>query len=247
MRHPACISALCTWLLVGAASANADQPLTIVADEWPPFSGEALPGKGISVDVVVSVMRRAGYEIEGEIRPWARIVADAKSGKPNLVGSLFLDPEMEQHLAYADPYFVTSVKFLRKSGGTAAWSDLTSLEPYSIAVGAGFLYEENFDRAETLNKVEVTTTLQGVRMVAHGRVDLTLDSEHVIGHAIRTEDPALADQVEFLDPPLTVQHIHVAVPRTLENHEQIVADFNRVLAEMQADGSLAKLLEKHVN
>ena len=225
---------------------NTDRPaVQVVADEWPPFSGESLPGRGISVDVISTVLRRAGYTVEADIVPWARIMAGARSGEYDIVGSLFFDPEIDGYMAYSAPFYQTSVKFVRRGGAGHRVEGMEDLAAYSIAVGDGFLYEKRFDRASDLDKVVVGTTLQGIQMVAAGRVDLTLDSEEVIAHAIRVQDRSLQNRVEVLPFVLATHGVHMAVSRSRPDHPQIVADFNRVLGEMQADGSLNALLAKH--
>ena len=122
---------------------------------------------------------------------------------------------------------------------------LDSLGNRSIAVGDGFLYEENFDRADYLNKRVVTTTDQAVQMVAAGRVDLTLDSLEVLQHAIDAANPPIANRIELLPFVLAEHEIHMAVRQDLPQSEKVVLDFNRTLAEMRADGSLEALLSAH--
>lgn len=171
----------------------------------------------------------------------------ARSGDYDIVGSLFHDPDVESFMLYGEPFYQTQVRFVQKAGGTYRYTGLASLEPFTIAVGDGFLYEETFDRAGHLNKQIVTTALQGVQMVAYGRADLTLDSVDVIAHAINHDSPEIAGMVEFVPGVLTEHAIHMAVGRTVPNHQQIVDDFNRVLTEMRADGSLHELLSQHVS
>ncbi len=220
-------------------------PITVVADEWPPFSGESLPNGGISLDVIATVLRRAGYEVETEVLPWARIIDGSRRGDYDIVGSLFFDPGIASYMTYGDPFYETEIRFAQQTGAGHTVNGLASLRPYSIAVGDGFLYEENFDRAEDLKKVVVTTALQGLQMVAHGRADLTLDSIEVLQYSIKNDDPTIADRIEFLPYVLAAHKIHMAVRNSLPEKDKIIADFNRTLAEMRADGSFAALLKKH--
>ena len=217
----------------------------MVADEWPPFSGSELPGKGISLDVTRAVLERAGYDVQTAILPWARIVNGAQTGEYDIITSLFASAEMQKILHYSEPFYTTEIKFIQQKGGDISFQGLSSLTPYSIAVGAGFLYSPEFDGAEFLNKFEVTTTLQGIQMVAAGHVDLTLDSTDVLRHSILRSDPSLGDQIDMLEPALATQNIHMAVSKFRPDHATIVAEFNRALEEMQADGSFAELLKKH--
>lgn len=221
------------------------ESLTIVADEWPPFSGAGLPDKGMSLDVISQVLTRAGYEVQTEVVPWARIIDGASSGQFDIIGSLFFDQSLEEYLTYGDAFYRTDVQLVQPRGGMHQFTTVDALRPYSIAVGDGFLYQDEFDRADYLRKTVVTTTLQAVQMVAHGRADLTLDSVDVVNYAIRTEDPALADLVEFAPGVLASQGIHMAVRNDLPNRDQVVADFNATLADMRADGSLADILVVH--
>ncbi|WP_299282317.1 transporter substrate-binding domain-containing protein [uncultured Tateyamaria sp.] len=223
------------------------QTLSVVADEWPPFSGEALPNGGLSLDVISAVLRRAGYDVDTQVVPWARVIDGAQTGEFDIVGSLFEDAELQTFLSYSDPFFSTDVRLVQRKGDSHSFTTVDELRPFSIAVGDGFVYEADFDRADYLNKVVVTTTLQGVQMVAHGRVDLTLDSVDVIRHAITHDDPALADRVEFAPGVLVSQTLHMGVRHDLEGSTQIIADFNRVLGEMRDDGSLDALLAVHAS
>jgi len=237
---------LLSTLLWSASPGAADQRvLTVVADEWPPFSGENLPNRGISLDVISAVLTRAGYEVQTSVLPWARIMSMASEDKVEIVGSLFYDPAMTDHVTYAEPFFSTDVRLVAPTGSAIEYTSVGDLKRYSIAVGAGFLYQDEFDQADYLNKIEVTTTLQGMRMVAAGRVDLTLDSEDVVNYTLRHDDPSLAAEIALTPGVLASQDIHMAVGNTIEGRQTIIADFNRVLDEMRADGSLDQLLAAH--
>lgn len=237
---------LMSVLLWSASPAIANQrTLTVVADEWPPFSGENLPNKGISLDVIATVLTRAGYDVRTSVLPWARIMNMASNNKIEIVGSLFFDPAMTTHVTYAESFFSTDIRLVAPSGSPVEYTSVEDLKSYSIAVGAGFLYQDEFDKAGYLNKVEVTTTLQGMRMVADGRVDLTLDSEDVVNYSFQNDDPSLADKITLTPGILASQEIHMAVGNAVEDRHTIISDFNRVISEMRADGSLEQLLAVH--
>lgn len=237
--------ALLISVLFGTALAAEQRVIRAVVDDWAPFGGEQLPNGGISLDVMTTVLERLGYEVKPSIVPWERAVEGVKTGDYDVIGNIFYLPELEESITFSQPFFESEVRFIQRRGSGYTFSDLNSLRPYSIAVGAGYFYEEGFDNAEYLNKREVTTVLQGIRMVAGGRVDLTLDSADVLQHLISTELPELADDLEILPTPLAVQHIHMAVRNDFESSEELLASFNSILAEMRADGSLSELFSKH--
>ena len=228
-----------------AGPVQAKETIHVVADEWPPFSGANLPGGGISLDVIQTVLQKAGYDVRTEVLPWARIMSGARNGDYDVVGSLFYDAEIETFMRYSDPFCKTEVKFVKKSGTELTVEGLASLGQLSIAVGDGFLYEEEFNRSEALNKVVVTTTLQAMQMVGSGRVDLTLGSVDVLQHTLQTDAPQLVERVEILPYVLATHGLHMAIREDHPNRDEILADFNQTLQSMQEDGSLESLLQKH--
>ena len=239
----------CALALTTAAWAGSDdtQVIRLVADEWPPFSGANLPRQGLSLDVVSTVLETAGYQVETEVVPWARIMDGARRNEFDAVGSLFYDPEIATFMAYSDPFYSTEVQLVQRRGDSHSFTTVDALRPYTIAVGDGFLYEDEFDNADYLQKRTVTTTLQALRMVAFERADLTLDSVDVVNYAIATEDPSLADQLTFVPGVMTSQNIHVALRNDFPNVEAVLADFNTTLAAMRADGRLDALLDDHAS
>ncbi len=235
------------WVTLCGVTATAQTaPLLAAADEWPPFSGVDLPGQGMSLDVIHTVLTEAGYDVTTRVVPWARLMGDADIGQFDIIGSLFADPELEEYLIYSDPFFLTEVRLVQPVGETYAFTTVADLRPFSIAVGDGFLYEDEFDRATYLEKHVVTTTLQAIQMVAAGRVDLTLDSVDVVRHTITHDDPNLKDRVTFADGVLARQDIHMAIRRDVEGSQEIVDAFNATLAKMRRDGRLETLLMRHV-
>ncbi|WP_299046280.1 transporter substrate-binding domain-containing protein [uncultured Tateyamaria sp.] len=244
-----CLSllALAATLLGTVVQVAGDTPtIRAVADEWPPFSGAGLPGRGLSLDVITEVFARAGYTVESDVVPWARIMDGARRSEFDVVGSLFLDEELTAFLDYSDPFYATDVHLVQRTGETYTFTSVPALRPYTIAVGDGFLYEDEFDRADYLNKVFVTTTLQAMQMVAFGRADLTLDSVDVVNYAMRILDPTLASQLEIVPGALTSQNIHMAMRNDFPNRDQVLGDFNAALADMRADGTLDAILDRHV-
>ena len=144
--------------------------------------------------VIAATFERAGYAVETSVLPWARIMDGVRRNEYDVVGSRFYDPALTEFLTYGAPFYATEVRLVRRIGDIHEFTRVQDLRPHSIAVGDGFLYEDEFDRADYLNKVTVTTTLQALQMVAFERADLTLDSVDVVNYAMQTLDPTLSDR-----------------------------------------------------
>jgi len=235
------------FLCLACSPARADDPVRLVVDPWAPFGGEALPGGGLSPDIISSVLERAGYRVETHIVPWARALDGVRSGDYDLLGSLFFDAELEASLTFGAPYHETDIRFVKRAGSPIAFSDVAALDGLSIAVGDGYLYEKTFDKATQLNKRVVTTVQQGLRMVAGGRVDLTLDSVDVLDHIMHVEDPSLATRLEYVPGTLARRGVRFAIRNDYPDKERLLEAFERGLIELRADGTLDALLARHAS
>ncbi|MBY5934105.1 transporter substrate-binding domain-containing protein [Tateyamaria omphalii] len=228
--------------------AASDKPtIRVVADEWPPFSGASLPQQGLSLHVIAAVFKHAGYQVDSDVLPWARIMDGVRRNEYDVVGSLFFDPDLTSFLQYSQPFYSTDVQLVQRIGGDHRYTNVADLQPYSIAVGDGFLYEDEFDSADYLNKTVVTTTLQALQMVAFERAELTLDSVDVVNYSMRNLDPSLSDRLEFVPGVMTSQDVHMAMRKDFPNRDQVMADFNASLRAMQSDGTLDDILALHVD
>ena len=58
----------------------AERPLRLVATEFPPYTGSALPGGGVACEVTRAALRQAGREMELSFRPWARALLEFQRG-----------------------------------------------------------------------------------------------------------------------------------------------------------------------
>ncbi|WP_299852610.1 ABC transporter substrate-binding protein [uncultured Roseovarius sp.] len=227
-----------------SSAAAAQNTIKVVADQWVPFGSSDHPNGRNSLDVISTVLERASYNLEAEIVPWERALDSLKTGTYDVVGNLFQVLALVEYLTFSDPFYDTEVHFLQKRDANNSFTNVDSLKPYTIAVGAGYLSEGSFDRANFLKKKEVTTVIQGVRMVANERVDLTLDSVDVLNYVIAHEAPELSEMVEYLPNRLNMQAIHMVVCNGLQGRDVLLENFNRVLAEMLADDSPTELLSK---
>ncbi len=70
-----CLLAASVLAFTPISGAGAADELTIVADEWPPNSGEALPGSGMSPDIIASVLQQI-------LRDFSRSLAEMRRDGP---------------------------------------------------------------------------------------------------------------------------------------------------------------------
>lgn len=237
-----------TVLLWGAlllSQSAAAEHLRLVGDAWPPFTDKALSGSGLAVDLVSTALRRAGHSTEYVQVPWARVLRGLQQGDYDIIVAAWYSDARSRYGQYSKPYLTNRIRFLRRTGAPIEFQGLDSLLPHSIAVVRGYSYAPEFDADARLNKVRVLEFAMGARMLAAGRVQLTLEDELVAQYHLNSDLREIRDAVELIEPPLSENGLHILMRRSHPLHAQIVAEFDREIQAMQADGSYQRLFRRH--
>lgn len=228
-------------LTQGAAA----EKLRLVADAWPPFTDATLVNGGLATDIVSTALARAGYASDFEQVPWARALLGVGEGRYDVLVNAWYTDDRTKLGQYSGEYLLNRVRFLKRKDTPIEYNNLQQLHTYPIAVVRGYAYSPEFDGDVSLQKVPVHNFSMAVRMVAAGRVKLTLEDEYVARYYLARESSKVRDAVEFLPKPLRENSLHILVSLKNPRHEQIVAGFDREIAAMKVDGSYQRLMKLH--
>ena len=236
---------LMLWLVFAcSASVNAES-LRLVANTWPPFNDVNLLNNGLSSDLVITALKRAGYASSYFQVPWARVLHGMQVADYDIVVSAWYDQERAIYGVFSEPYLVNRIRFLRRKGSDLQFRALNDLGDNSIAVVRGYSYQAEFDAAPQLLKVPVVDFAMGARMLAAGRVQLTLEDELVARHYFQYELRGLEEQLEFLPKPLSENGLHILVRSSHPHAQEIVDGFDKAMQAMREDGTYAKIYAAH--
>ncbi|MCA9974649.1 MAG: ABC transporter substrate-binding protein, partial [Anaerolineales bacterium] len=106
------------------------------------------------------------------------------------------------------------------------------------------LREDPFKAADYLQKEAAERDEQNLRKLMLNRLDLVVVDQFV-AESVIAQIPEAEDSLEFLSPPLDVKPLYLILSRNTENSAQKLADFNEGLRQIIADGTVAKIMEKH--
>lgn len=223
----------------------AQEKLRLVADSWPPFTDAALPGGGLATSIVTTALNRAGFATAFEEVPWARALMGIGEGRYDVLVNAWYNDDRKRIGAFSGPYLTNRIRLLQRQGEGFVFTRQADLYPYTIAVVRDYAYSPGFDSDQQLNKVPVRNFSSAVRMLAAGRVNLTVEDEYVARYNLQREPQQVRDGVSFVDPPLSENSLHILVSLKHPQHRQIVVRFEKAIAAMKADGSYARLLRQH--
>lgn len=227
------------------AHGNAAERLRLVADPWAPFTDSVLLNGGLATDIVSTALARAGYVTVYQQLPWARALLGLAEGRHDVLINAWYSEDRTRIGQFSEAYLLNRILFLkRKNEPVDDWS-LSLLRQYSIGVVRGYAYTPAFDNDTRLRKVQVQNFSMAARMLAAGRIDLTLEDELVARHHLALEDKEVRDALEFLPQPLSENGLHILVSLKHPEHALIVQRFDAAIAAMRADGSYEALFRRH--
>lgn len=227
------------------AQANAAEKLRLVADPWPPFTDALLLNGGLATDIVNTALRRAGYTTLYEQVPWARAMLGLSEGRHDVLINAWFSEERTKVGQFSAQYLLNRVRFIKRKESPIDALTHEQLHKYVIAVVRGYAYTPSFDSDTQLQKVHVQNFSTAIRMLAAERVDLTLEDEYVARYNLAMEPDEVRDRVEFLPGSLSENSLHILVSLKNPHHDKIVADFDREITAMKADGTYGELLRLH--
>lgn len=130
--------------------------ITIVADEWCPFTcADDNSKQGILVDIVREALSRHGVKVEYKTMPWTRAIAETRAGKHSaIVGA---SPEEALDFIYPSlPQAVSHLAFysLKENPWKYDHNDKKSLEKISFGAVADYSYNKTIDEYIAKHKKE---------------------------------------------------------------------------------------------
>ncbi|ADU62095.1 MAG: transporter substrate-binding domain-containing protein [Pseudodesulfovibrio sp.] len=194
---PALFLGLLALGLLSSLSALAADRVVLASLEWPPYTGESLPGNGATSEVVREAFRVMGYELEIRFYPWNRALNEARLDKD--IAGYF--PEYPEH--WHKDAFLNSDSVGSSSLGLASrqemvinWQTLDDLRRYTLGVVAGYANTPEFDAMAKEGRLTIdhsSTDALNLRKVLAGRVRAAVVDTNVFRHLLQV-DPVLRKQ-----------------------------------------------------
>jgi polar amino acid transport system substrate-binding protein len=235
------------FLMFLSVSVSYAQPLTFLAEDYPPFEFEENGVvKGFTVDLLKEAMKDSVYTGSFKILPWARAEKISRSGKNKVIHTLTRSESRETHYKWVGPVAHRDVYFYKlKNRGDIQIAALEDAKKYKTGVIRGhaitkLLLANGFRPSKQL--VIVGNDVQRFELLARRRVDLIEFVAPVLHSKLqRLKSFDLELEKVFLIDGSKQYYIGFS----LDTDDQVVDDFNRALNRLSADGTLEVLRKKY--
>lgn len=209
--------------------------------DFPPFEFRDEAGKeiGFDIDLANHIADELGYELEIQDMKFDGLIGALNTGRVDMVLSgMSATDERKKNVDFSTEYNRSGEFFV-----TTPDSDIKSIEDLegkTVGVQLGTIQEDGAKRLKENEGINfeikaLDNSLLLIQELKTGRIDAAyMDKSVAVGHV---EEQGLGG---FDDPTTSSPGMAVAFPKDSD----LVEDVNKVLAEMEEDGSLQELKDK---
>jgi polar amino acid transport system substrate-binding protein len=234
---------------MGCGDAHPAGLVLVAADSAPTAYMEDGRPTGILVDVVTEAFQRTGHPFEIQLMPWARCLAEIRSGRVDGIFSVFKLPERNEFLTYTSVPVITQVEafFVPADSDVRFDGDIGKLAGFRLGTIRGTSYGVKIDSALKTGVwsavVETNNVDSLVAMLVSKRIDLAVGYRLVILEAARKK--GYLDKIKEISPGIDEIPSYLAFTKQ-RDYSEVIVDFDRALTSMKNDHRFEAIYEKYL-
>ena len=232
----------CLYVIISSATAS---EIKLVTTPYPPFYGPNLRNQGPITEIVVESYKKVGYRVNITFFPWARALKLATDGKADGLHGAWYSADREQWFVYSKKLPGSEIVFYKRKGsGPQAFTSYEAMRPYKIGVVRGYRNPPAFDAARLQTSV-TDSDKTNLRLLAAERIDLILIDRYTAKAILETELPEHRDHLEPLEPAVEKLHLYLLISKKTPDYQRKMADFNKGLERLKAEGGIERIMKAH--
>lgn len=243
-------AALALAVAVGAAGGACGETFRFVAaQDYPPFTGKELPGRGLAVAVVKAAIASQGHKAEITLRPRSRAYARTVDGAFDggfpfpWTPQRAVETELSKPLFAVVPQVISSAERPVRFDGSGA-----SLRGRTLCLPAGeasvALVEEMID-AGRLKTIRPARGARCPELVQLGRADFWVQNNFVWPTVIANSAYSESD-FHIARKGFAVIKLHLLVGKDRADPFEMIRIVDDGLVDIRTDGTYQALIDKHI-
>lgn len=214
-------------------------------DNFPPmgFKDENNEIVGFDIDLAKEATKRLGREVEFKAIDWSSKEAELKSGRVDVLwNGLDITDKRKENMLFSNPYMDNrQIIFVKK--GTTGITDEKSLAGKTVGTQSAGTAEEYMDKSDFFKKnvkevKKYPDYVSAFMDLENGRIDAVVGDE-ITGRYYMSKHP---DKIEAVDT--AVGEVSTFGIGFAKDNQALRDEVQKVLDEMKADGTMAKISEK---
>ena len=193
--------------------------------DWPPYTGEDLPGKGKTTIVSRHAFAVSHIGMKTVFYPWRRVL-DSLHSDESLMGYYpeYQSARLEKQFYFSDSIGSSPLGFVSLAGSAFDWNVPDDLKKWRIGVVAEYINEPVFDRMQKngmLHTLAANDDVTLLRLLHAKRIDAAVMDQQVLQYWTRTlpEFSSISRDFVFHPKLLATKTLHVVFRRTEQGRQ----------------------------
>lgn len=212
-------------------------------------------GPGIDMEIATIALKRAGYEVEFRLEPWARVLALLEKGKADMTTTLSFKPERDKYLLWSAPYR-TDAKYnlIVKKNGKHKPGSIADLKGLRVGGVKKYYYPEDITKNKELDFDQSAPSIEkAAKMMLNDKPRYDIIIANSTQGLWALKEAGLLEQVEFRDvlfatrpdeEKLKATYMGFAKERKLED---VVKAFDMQINKMKDSGEIDSITQKYLS
>ncbi|MEI6856445.1 amino acid ABC transporter substrate-binding protein [Psychrilyobacter sp.] len=200
---------------------------------------------GFDIDLAKEAARKMGVEVRFKPGDWDGIIFELRSKKIDMVwNGMTITENRKKQIAFSKPYFSGEQIVVTKSGSDIQKISDLSGKTVGVQLGSSsyFALEKNPVYSSVKDVKKYGSNVEALLDLEAGRIQaIIIDSMVGKYYIAKKEKKENKDIFSVVNDPLAVEYMGVGMRK---EDRSFVTEIDRVLDEMQKDGSYKKIYEK---
>lgn len=210
-----------------------------VEGTYPPFNyKENNQLTGFEVELAKALAQKLGLKAEFTTSEWSAMLAGLQAGKYDVVlNQVGITDKRKEVFDFSEPYTLSSPQLIVRSNETRNFKSLADLKGKKLGLGQGTNYA---DIAKAVGGIDVKTypgSQEYLQDLALNRIDAALNDSLLIPYIVKKTKLPLKAGAPLGD-------IEKSGIPFAKGNPKFKASLNKALADLQADGTFAKISKK---
>jgi polar amino acid transport system substrate-binding protein len=234
-----------TAALLALPAATMAENLVFTGSEWPPYAMlEKGQITGIQVEIIRSLGKRLGFDVEIQILPWKRALMYVKEGKADAVFAPFRTEEREEYMYFtSEPLLIQKLAIVAKKGSGIKADKIDDLKGKVVGVVRGYDNTPEFDNYEGFERKDFSKDdRQLIKKFVNDRIPLIASSDEGVTKYLCKQAGVEIEDVYVLKATPG----YIGFSRTLgEKGITLAEKFSQALRKLKEEGAVQKIESKY--
>lgn len=198
--------------------------------------------QGMMVDTVTAVGKAGGFNVNVQQTAFAALIPSLTSSKIDIISAAMLKtPARQQVVDFSDPVYSYGEGLIVKSEDNKAYTTLDELKGETVGAQVGTVFLDMLNKKGIFKEVRSYDSIADMtRDLSLGRIKAGLGDQPLIAYQLRQHAfPGVKLVTSY--KPVNVGDVCLVVRK---GDNETLAKVNKAIAQIKADGTLAKIIQK---